>query len=188
MPHLLLVRHSQPEMIQGIPASQWHLSLEGIRRAGLLAGQLSAYDLHHIVSSIEPKAFETAQIIASSLGITTEIIPDLHEHVREDVTFSSRQEFLSAIEQLFTHPGVLVMGKETADQAYDRFSQAVGDILKSFPSQDLAIVSHGTVISLFVSRRCGIPPFEFWQRLGLPGYVVLSLPEMRSLPVLFSVS
>lgn len=80
------------------------------------------------------------------------------------------------------------MGKEIADQAYDRFSQAVSDVLKSYPSHDLAIVSHGTVISLFVSRRCGIPPFEFWQRLGLPSYVVLSLPEMRSLPVLFSVS
>jgi broad specificity phosphatase PhoE len=186
--HLLLVRHSQSEMIQGIPASQWHLSQEGIRRAGLLGAQLSAYDFHQIISSTEPKAFETAQIIASNLGITTEIIPGLHEHVRQDVSFSNQQEFVVAIEQFFTHPGESVMGKETADQAYDRFSQAVSVVLNSYPSQDLAIVSHGTVISLFVSRRCGIPPFEFWQRLGLPGWVTLSLPEMRSVPVLFSVS
>lgn len=161
---------------------------EGIRRAGLLSVQLSTYNLRCVISSTEPKAFETAQIIASDLGIPFETVPGLHEHVREDVPFSSRQEFYAAIEQLFTHPGELVMGKETADQAYERFSQALNAILKSYPSQDLAIVSHGTVMALFVSRCCGVHPFEFWQRLGLPCFVILSLPEMKSVPILFSVS
>lgn len=45
------------------------------------------------------------------------------------------------------------------------------------PVGNIIIVAHGTVITLFVSRRAGLEPFPFWKRLALPSFVVLSLPD-----------
>jgi hypothetical protein len=53
---LILVRHSLPEMITGVPASRWHLSAEGRRRCEKLAERLTGTDLAAIVSSEESKA------------------------------------------------------------------------------------------------------------------------------------
>jgi broad specificity phosphatase PhoE len=68
-----------------------------------------------------------------------------------------------------------VFGDETADAAHARFSGTVHSILKSDPDKTIVIVSHGTVISLFVSRLTGISDFQLWSELGLPSLVVLDM-------------
>jgi broad specificity phosphatase PhoE len=55
--------------------------------------------------------------------------------------------------------------------------------VESHPNQNLAIVAHGTVISLFVSRLTNADPFLLWKRLGLPSFVVLSLPDSQIIAV-----
>jgi broad specificity phosphatase PhoE len=52
---LILIRHSVPDIVQGVPASQWHLSAEGRRRCEVLAGLLAPYEPAMIVTSLEPK-------------------------------------------------------------------------------------------------------------------------------------
>ena len=46
-------------------------------------------------------------------------------------------------------------------------------------SRNLAVISHGTVITLFVAQTNQIEPFSFWKSLGLPSLVVLKLPGME---------
>jgi hypothetical protein len=41
------------------------------------------------------------------------------------------------------------------------------------------MVVHGTVITLFVAQVALIEPFEFWQQLGLPSFVVIDLLHKR---------
>src|SRR5437588_121956 len=50
----------------------------------------------------------------------------------------------------------------------------------------LIVVAHGTVITLLVAGWCGVEPFPLWERLGLPSYVVLELPERRIVEVVES--
>jgi broad specificity phosphatase PhoE len=50
----------------------------------------------------------------------------------------------------------------------------VEDISAAHPSQIVAIVAHGTVISLYLSGLLGweaTETFRFWKGLGLPGGV-----------------
>ena len=47
---LVLVRHSLPEFVTGMPASQWRLSAAGQLRCEALAGRLAAYDLAAVVA------------------------------------------------------------------------------------------------------------------------------------------
>ena len=79
------------------------------------------------------------------------------------------------------------MGHETADEAHARFAAALGRVLAGYPVGNLAIVSHGTVITLFISRAGGLDPFPFWARLGLPAFAVLTLPELHLLKVIEEV-
>ena len=80
--HLILVRHSLPEIDFVVSSHEWHLSAEGRRRCERLADALTNYDPVAIVSSEEPKAVETAEIVAARFGVRVEVEPDLHEHDR----------------------------------------------------------------------------------------------------------
>ena len=83
------------------------------------------------------------------------------------------------MELFFRRPGELVLGRESADQALARFDEAVGRVVAGRPDGgNVAVVSHGTVIALFVARHGGRGGrgFDLWRRLGLPSFVVMGAP------------
>jgi broad specificity phosphatase PhoE len=173
--YLILVKHSLPEIIERRPAREWKLSDEGQIRAQRLAECLRPFRPEVIVSSTEPKARETAEIIASRYGLELRIADGLHEHDRSKTTYLSKDKFQAAIREFFEKPHTLVFGRETADEAYLRFYQAVSSILNEYANKAIVIVSHGTVISLLVSRLSGISDLLLWSELGPPSYVVLDM-------------
>ena len=48
---------------------------------------------------------------------------------------------------------------------------------------NLAIVTHGTVSTLYVTQRAGVEPMPLWRRLDLASFVVLSLSDLGMLDV-----
>jgi broad specificity phosphatase PhoE len=180
-----------PSIDPKIPSRDWHLSQEGRQRGKLLAARLLAFSPMRIVSSHESKALETASIVAETIGLPYEEAVGLQEHERSQEEYTSREIFENQVRIFFGQPGRLVFGSETADQACTRFIKAVKAIQEQVPGQfPLVIVSHGTVISLFVSRAWGIDPFLFWKSLQLPCIVefstgkpnIISLDTHLSLP------
>ncbi len=176
MQTLILVKHSLPEIDPSVPAKEWRLSFEGRRRARILGERLDRYSLDLIVSSAEPKAIETAEIAAGVLNVRMEVVEGLHEHERVNVGFLEKERFEQSIRQFYEQPADQVFGEETADSAYVRFSEAINGITKRSREKNVAIVTHGTVMSLFVSRNSDLEPFALWKKLGLPSCVVLSRP------------
>jgi broad specificity phosphatase PhoE len=173
--YLILVKHSIPEILEDRPANTWRLSEEGQFRAQHLAEQLAEFEPEVIVSSHEPKAKETAEIVSGGLQLDVESIPGLQEHDRSNVSYLSHDAFQSSIHNFFEKPNDLVFGNETANQAYTRFYQAVHAILTEHLNKTIIVVTHGTVISLFVSRLTGTSDLELWNTLGLPSFVALDL-------------
>ncbi len=180
---LILVRHSQSRQDPARPASQWGLTDEGRRRCEALAARLAGLAPDLIVTSAERKAAETGALIAMRLGIAHELAAGLHEHARERVGWLAPEAFEQSIAALFELPDELVLGEETANQACARFSDAVQSVLGRHPQQTIAIVAHGTVITLFVAAHAHIAPIPFWKRLGMPAFAVLSLPDLKLLEV-----
>jgi broad specificity phosphatase PhoE len=181
--HLILVKHSQPQIIHNLPAAQWHLSDEGRRRNAVLAERLAAYQPAAVVASREPKAMETGYTVASILNTPFTTAESLHEHDRSDIVWLGTDDFEAAVARFFAHPTELVFGRETADQACERFTAAVDAAIAVHPSGNLVIVAHGTVIALLVAARAGVEPLPLWRRLGLPSFVVLELPDMAIVEV-----
>lgn len=179
MQTLILVKHSLPEIDPSVPAKEWVLSCEGRRRARILGERLDRYNPDRIFSSTEPKATETAEIAAGNLNVPVEVVEGLREHERVNVGFLEKERFEQSIRRFYEQPSELVFGEETADRAYGRFSKAVHKITDSYPTENIAIVTHGTVLSLFVSRNSELEPFALWKQLGLPSWIVLSSRDFR---------
>ncbi len=114
-----------------------------------------------IISSVEPKA----------MAKPFRTLKGLHEHDRTRVEFLDREQFKSLVEDFFNHPGKLVMGWETANQACERFSNALQSTAMEDPNKNMVVVSHGTLITLFVERAAGLEAFPFWEKLDLPSFV-----------------
>jgi len=181
MKPLILVKHSLPEIVEHIPAREWVLSEMGRERAKSLAEILTQYHAEVILSSIEPKAHETASILAENLELSFEIFDGLHEHDRSNSPHYSKDEFQALVQEFFNKPDVLIFGKETAGQALGRFREAVDSVLRLYEDQVILIVSHGTVISLYTSWLTGCDGYLLWRDLGLPSFVVLDLQSQSSL-------
>jgi broad specificity phosphatase PhoE len=181
---LILIRHSQSQPEPERPASQWSLTNEGRRRCIALAARLATYAPDVIVTSRERKASATGAFIAARMGRPIALADGLHEHQREHVGWLSNPAFEQAVAAFFTRPDDLVFGEETAGQAGIRFDAAVRDVIAAHPGQTVAIVSHGTVMTLFVAQHAGVAPLPFWKRLGMPAIVVMSLPDLRLLEVI----
>lgn len=179
MRYLVLIRHSMPEVDPSVPAREWQLSEEGRRRCVLLAREVSAYDPVAVVTSREPKAIETGQILAEGLGVACETAGGLQEHERPWTPWEGREAFEDKVARFFERPESLVFGEETADQAGRRFRAALEEVLQRHGQGNLAVVSHGTVMTLLVAGSNQIDPFGFWQSLGLPAVVVLAVPGYR---------
>ena len=179
MKNLILVKHSLPEIVPMIPAKEWGLSKSGQVRCKTLAEKLESYSPDIVISSVEPKAVETAQITARQLNKPFRTFEGLHEHDRTGVEFLGKEQFEAKVNVFFMHPDKLVLGRETANQAFERFSKALASVEIEHPNKNIVVVSHGTVITLFVEKFNGLEAFSFWRKLDLPSFVVLSLPQHK---------
>jgi len=184
--YLLLIRHSQPEIVEGVPAKEWQLSEEGRRRCESMAKIMALYVPQAVVTSREQKALETGQIIANQLDLPVSAAENLHEHERSNVPFWGRDEFVVTVKRFFDQPDQLVMGEETAEQASTRFDAAVQSVLME-NSGSIAIVAHGTVMSLFAAKHTKIEAHSLWKRLGMPAMLVFSLPEIELVEIIEDV-
>lgn len=174
---LILIRHSTPVIIPSQAPSEWPLSSNGIRRCHRLVELLATAKIKYLFSSPEKKAVQTAEIIAKKLDLTIQIEPGIHEHLRNpDQLPKSKQDFQVLVRQVFKFPNQIIFGQETGDQAWQRFSSALIQLMSEhsiLSDQSIACVTHGTVMSLYISRLIGIEPYSFWKKMSTPAYVIL---------------
>jgi broad specificity phosphatase PhoE len=185
--YLLLIRHALPQIQEAIPAREWPLSDEGRARCLALSHRIQSYAPVKIYGSRERKASETGRLVAERLSVPFEETENLHEHERAQEPFYPREVFEHKIKEFFTNPNELRYGKETAAQARGRFVQAVAHLARSHVDETIAVISHGTVISLFVQLMSGADPFPLWQRLGMPSFVVIDSADNAVIEIVSEV-
>lgn len=184
---LILVKHSLPDIDPRLPPHAWRLGEEGRKRCAPLADRLAPYSPSIVVTSDEPKAAETGADLARRLHRQVRTAPALHEHDRRQVAFLGNAAFEGAVERFFARPNELVFGRETAQQAGSRFAAGLDHLLVDHRDGNVAVVTHGTVISLFVAAHADVDPFNLWRRHALPSFVVLRLPTCKLATIVESV-
>jgi broad specificity phosphatase PhoE len=171
---LILIKHAAPLVDPNKSSETWRLSEKGRASCGPLAEALRSYDLSVLVASEEPKAKETAEEVGRLLNVSAETAPGLHEHDRSNVPHMRSGEFISHVELMFRKPLERVLGRESAEEARQRFEKAVDAVMARHPSGNIGIVTHGTVIALFASDHSGNQGFALWREMGLPSFLVVS--------------
>ena len=170
---LILVKHGAPRLEPGTPPSQWRLAPEGREQAERIAGRLAAFSPSAVVSSLEPKALETAALIAAVLGVEPERDAGLGDQRNDEGPCTEPASVQAAVTQMFARPRDVAMGEESADEAHARFSGALDRQVAAHPAQTLVVVTHGRVLSLWASRRFGFDPMPFWRGLKLGAALVV---------------
>jgi broad specificity phosphatase PhoE len=179
MSKLILIKHAAPDVVAETPPERWRLSDKGKASCASLAEALRPHPPSVVIASEEPKARETGERVARHLAVPFHTAVNLHEHDRSNVPHLRSGEFISMMEVLFRKANQLVLGRETAAGALKRFRNALDDVLEQHggDGNTVAVVSHGTVIALFLADHGGGAGFELWRRMQLPSFAVLGLPE-----------
>lgn len=171
---VILVKHALPELEAGVAPRHWTLGMRGETGARRLASELRRFGSFRLEHSPEPKARRTAERVALELGLEPHERGGLEEIDRPAAPIVSRAEHTAQNARLFATRSLAVVGSESAEQALARFESALGAALAETPAdQHLVVITHGTVISLFVEAHDAIDGFALWQRLQCPSFVVL---------------
>lgn len=174
---MILVRHSNPEADPEVPPAEWSLSAAGRTRARALADRLRPLSPDSIHSSPERKARETADILAAALQLRVTIVADLREHDRAGVPFfHTPGVFEEYVRRLFESPQERVFGNESAAASLTRFRHAIGEVSGSGARRPL-VVTHGTVMSLYIAAELGVDAALIWKQLATPCHAVLGGPR-----------
>jgi broad specificity phosphatase PhoE len=177
MRKLVLIKHAAPLVDPAKSSDLWKLSDAGRFQCQALGERLESERLQWIVSSEEPKARETAEILSRKFGRPISSAVNLREHDRRNVPHMRSRDFISMMELFFRKPNERVLGSESANEALERFSRAVDEVVASHTEGNVGIVAHGTVIALYLAAHSKRNGFELWRAMGLPSYAVLSVPE-----------
>ncbi|MGE5608094.1 MAG: histidine phosphatase family protein [Bacillota bacterium] len=177
MRKLILIKHAKPAVIPEVPSHQWELSNEGRRKCEPLAEKIKAHAPEIVITSEEPKARETGRIVAGLLGKPFQTAAGLYEHDRSNVPHIASRDFLSWMAMFFQERNSRAFGRESAAEAQARITKAVDGVLAAHPQGNIALVTHGTVLSLLIAAHTGEDPYQLYRKMGLPSYIAFSLPD-----------
>lgn len=181
---IILVKHAMPELDGSLPSKEWKLGEKGLKQAQKFANFVrDNLDVDPVIySSSETKAIDTAKILAETLSLTHKVNPALGEFDRPALSIVSEEDHFDRNEPLFTNPDKAYLGSESANTALERFESAIQEIIKEPLEDERLVVTHGTVMSLFLDKyNEELEGFDIWKKLGCPSYAVVSLPDFKVL-------
>lgn len=172
---IVLVRHATVETDPAVAPSQWVLSDAGRAAARALAREGLWRSIQRIFTSPEPKALETAHILAGPNGMTVTVVEDLHE-VRRPANQWFGDEYPggypAAVRTYLAHPNETTHGWERPVAAQERIRTCI-DELRRWEPDSFALVGHGLTLSLYVASVTATDPAAVWPAIGLPDYAIL---------------
>ena len=173
---LHLIRHAPAVVDSETENDNWQLTARGRRETIELVDKLRHLTLSRVYSSNQRRAQDTAKIIATNLKLSLHLVDGLEEHHRTKEDFiNSDKEFEESLAVFFLAPNELVFGQETASQALLRFSRALDWIMGAGTGDEL-VVSHGTVISLWLAKKLNYDPMQVWRSLVHPDLITVEWP------------
>lgn len=186
MNRLLVVRHAEPEIEVDIPASEWKLTERGIASTTRLASVLAEYTPSLVVTSPERKAVETARVLADVLGLP--VVQQAHfaeQGAGPHEFIEDYGEFQELVQRFFERRDEVVMRRESAAAAAKRFD----DGLRELAAHDgtLVLVTHGRILSSWLSGWCGASAWDIWTALRLPDAMDIDFEGRTFRPLAFSL-
>lgn len=164
MTAVVLVRHAMPEVRRGVSSRLWTLGERGREDCVLVAHALTGPLAPVAFSSDEPKARETAAVIALRRGLRTAVdarfgeVDRPQEWVEDHAALARR--YLA---------GEPLPGWEPQDAVVARFTGAIADAVAAAGGGDVVVATHGMAMTLWASSVAGTADrVRWWEALTFP--------------------
>lgn len=169
MPVLHLVRHGRAQPVAGTPAPAWSLHPEAASGIRALADARVLPTDAVWVSSPEPKAVQTAEVLCP---VRFGLDDGLREAIRSSHWFDDTGEFEALVRRSFAYPGRSAHpGWEPLDHTRTRVLGTVRTLLSDGTDRDLVLVGHGTAWTLVVAALTGTQPdLDAWTAMRMPDH------------------
>ena len=190
MSRLLLARHGQSvsnavRRFQGV--QDVALSELGARQAEALGRAIRRLPIAAVYTSPLERARRTAEIAAAGLGVPLQLVHDLRELSLGDWEGRTVEEIRALpgdpYEQWVRDPvACLPPGAEPLPAVQARVVSAMADIAAAHPNgQQVLVVCHGGVISVYLAHCLGLPLSSIWRLTLSNGSITeVSPPSVRS--------
>ena len=165
MPRVLIIRHC--ESSGQVPEAP--LTATGYAQAEALAERLAGHPIDRVVSSTYRRAQETIAPFAARRGLAIELEPRL---VERRLSPEPIPEWRDVVRRSFSEPDFAVPGGESGRAVLERGWAALESILGAGHALP-ALVSHGQLISLVLSRIDPNFGFDGWQSLQNPDVIAV---------------
>ena len=172
---IYFVRHAKSIWDPNIPEQQRALSPEGKKQAAAIVSKLSARNIQKIYSSTAKRAIQTIEPFAKNAGLKIEIIPEFRE--REMTPCDSFETFISNVKRTWQDFNFKPKGWERGISCQKRAFEKLKKLAKIHEDKNIAISSHGMVISLCLNKIDLSWSFQEWKDLTMPAIVALSYKD-----------
>jgi broad specificity phosphatase PhoE len=180
MPYLYLVRHPRTHVDPMQQPHEWELSTQGRAQAQMLGAAPFWKKVNTLYASNQQKAIEAAEIVAAANGIPVVPLAGLAEVGRGHEFYSSATDYNNILERFFTQPDSSVSGWESSGVALQRFKAAVDSILSQPITGSVALLSHGTILTLYTALLDGeAPTLARWQNIHFASVATVTIETMR---------
>lgn len=170
---LVLIRHGESratvDKVVGGHRGCTGLSELGVRQAEALAGRLAATGefgrVHALLTSILPRAIETAELIAPALGWRPDAVSqdcalcELHPGECDGMTWEQFGAVYGDPDMRANPFVALSPGGEGLAEFHLRAGRAVSRAVGDHPGQTVVIVCHGGIIGASMARYLDLPAF-----------------------------
>jgi broad specificity phosphatase PhoE len=163
----VFLRHAETKINPNKPTSEWVLTQSGRNGAKSLSTSKEFPKYNEVYTSNEPKAIATAKPFAARINTEVRTLKGLGELDRSATYAQSRTQYNQMVKEALTDRGTSVLCWETAKDALNRFSNAVEEIISGSYVDEVLIVAHGIVLTLYFAKLEGKldNAFERWKKL-----------------------
>jgi broad specificity phosphatase PhoE len=148
----LILRHAETIKDPNSHPKDWQLTPDALEKINeyILLGKFS--NLTKIISSSEPKAVATGKPIAEYLKLPILEMEEFVE-VKREKKFFTDEEFLIQKEKELYKRNEKVNGVESGNGAIARFKTGIEKIEQKYAEENILIITHGTIMTLFLADR-----------------------------------
>jgi broad specificity phosphatase PhoE len=180
VPYLYLIRHPQTRPDPAIPASRWTLSAEGRAQVRVLVAMPHWKGIAAVYTSLQDKAAIVGSMLHAARNVPHAVRAGLDEARRDQ--WLGAEAFEAAQRAFFAHPETPPAPEwEPAGSARVRFGAVMEAILRSHPPDaSLAVVTHASVLTLYVAGLRGEPPsYDLWRSIDFAAIMAVDRATMR---------
>lgn len=167
MKRIYIIRHCNAEGQE----ENAKLTSEGNSQALMLKDFFDNVKIDKLISSHYVRAFQSIEPLSKSKGI--EIIKDtrLSERILSTENYS---DWFDKLKMTFQDKSLTFIGGESSNEAILRFSTVLEEIIDS-PDENVILVTHGAIMSLFLNSIDENFGFDQWQTLMNPDVYLIEV-------------